>query len=172
MSRSSTSRVPTIDRALVERTLAAARASPRRRQNHNFHDNESHPCQRLINAILPDAYIQPHRHLEPHKDEMLVILRGRAGLVFFDDAGEVAEKKVLAEGGEVLAANIPHGVFHTLVALGGPVVVFEAKAGPYRPHAPEERAPFAPAEDSPQARDYLARLRALFAGERGSRESR
>ncbi|MBI3938478.1 MAG: hypothetical protein HY323_15995 [Betaproteobacteria bacterium] len=74
----------------MERTLAAARASPRRRQNHNFHDN----------------------------------------------------------------------------------VVFEAKAGPYRPHAPEERAPFAPAEDSPEARDYLARLRALFAGARGSRKSR
>lgn len=46
----------TIDSALIEWVLGEARASPRRRRHFNFHDSEQHPCQRLINAVLPDAY--------------------------------------------------------------------------------------------------------------------
>ena len=40
---------------------------------------------------------------------------------------------------------------------------FEAKAGPYTPHQPEELAPFAPREGAPEAALYLMRLRGLFA---------
>ena len=42
-------------------------------------------------------------------------------------------------------------------------VFLEAKAGPYSPLTLEERAPWAPAEDSEKASAYLADLRALFA---------
>lgn len=151
-----------IDRELIERVLEEARCSPRLRKNYNFHDRDDHPCQRLLNAILPLSYIQPHRHLDPVKAEMLVVLRGKVGLVFFDEAGNVVEKMLLEAGGEQLAANIPPGQFHTLVALDDGVVVFETKAGPYVPHMPEEKAPFAPGEEAQGTSNYLIYLRKLF----------
>lgn len=151
-----------IDQVLINRVLDEARRSPRLRKNFNFHDRDDHPCQRLLNAILPQSYIQPHRHLDPDKEEMLVILRGRVGLVFFDDAGNVVDKVLLEAGGERLAINIPPGQFHTIVALGDGAVVFEAKAGPYVPHAPQEKAAFAPEETAAEAGGYLNQLRELF----------
>jgi cupin fold WbuC family metalloprotein len=147
---------------LIEQILAEARRSPRLRKNFNFHRSAAHPCQRLVNAVLPGAYIQPHRHLDPDKEEMLVILRGRLGLVFFDEAGNVVGKTIIEEDGENLAVNIPVGMFHTAVALDGEAVVFEAKAGPYRPHTSAEKAEFAPGENVPQAAAYLERLKGLF----------
>ena len=150
-----------IDQALLDRVLREAAESPRLRKNFNFHDSAAHPCQRLVNAVLPGAYIQPHRHLDPHKEEMLVILRGRLGLVFFDDAGTVSGTRTLATGSEHLAVNIPAGRFHTAVALA-PSVVFEVKAGPYAPHLQSELAPFAPPEGAPDAARYFAWLRGLF----------
>jgi len=151
-----------VDGNVMDRLLAEAAKQPRRRKNLNFHLEHGDPCQRLLNAILPGSYVQPHRHLDRAKDEMLVILRGRLGLVFFDGAGGVMSRDVLDAAGPKLAVNIPHGVYHTAVALA-PLVMFEAKAGPYRPHAEGERAPFAPAEGSPEAPAYLQRLEALFA---------
>jgi cupin fold WbuC family metalloprotein len=150
-----------VDTVLLDRLLAEARTQARLRKNQNFHLDAKDPCQRLLNAIVPGAYVQPHRHLEHSKEEMLVILRGRLGLVFFDGAGGVMRSDVLDAGGPRIAVNIPHGVYHTAVALT-PAVVFEAKAGPYLPHAAGERAAFAPAEGTPEAAAYLKRLEALF----------
>jgi len=152
-----------IDETLIDSLLEAARASPRLRKNHNFHDRLDHPCQRLLNALLPDACIPPHRHLDPNKEELLLIVRGALGLVFFDDTGTVTQTVLLETGGPTLACNIPAGVFHTAVAFGEGAVVFEAKAGPYAPHRPEELAKFAPAEGDPRAADYRDSLKALFA---------
>ena len=160
----SKAKVGYVDSALLDRVLGEAAAAPRGRKNFNFHERPDHPCQRLINAVLPGSYIRAHRHLHDDKSEMLVALRGRLGLVFFDDAGNVTDTAVIDAAGDCLAVNIPNGQFHTAVALGGPVVVFEAKAGPYEPHMPEELAPFAPEEGSPGAADYLRRMEALFDG--------
>lgn len=153
----------TVDQALIDRVLAEARESARLRKNYNLHDSAAHPCQRLLNAVLPGAYIQPHRHLDPNKAEALVILRGRLGIVFFDEGGVVTGTVVLEAGGPSVAVNIPAGRFHGAAALA-PAVVFEAKAGPYMPHLPDEKARFAPEEGSPEAADYLARLTRLFDG--------
>lgn len=154
--------MPVIDQALLDRLLDEARRSPRHRKNFNFHDRDTHPCQRLINAVLPQAYIQPHRHLDPNKEEMLVMLRGRLGLVFFDEAGNVQDKMLLEAGGERPAAHIPAGQFHTIVAFDDGAVVFETKAGPYVPHAPREQAPFAPEEAAQNANNYLNYIKKLF----------
>jgi cupin fold WbuC family metalloprotein len=152
-----------IDRALLEAALSGARSSPRLRKNVNFHESALHPCQRLINAVLPDAYVRPHRHLDPAKEETLVILSGRLGLVLFDAVGNVIERALLEAGGPKLAATIPPATFHTAVAFDGGAVVFEAKAGPYLPHGPGETAEFAPPEGTPEGQAYLARLKDLFA---------
>ncbi len=117
----------------------------------------------MLNAIEPDSYIQPHCHRETSKDETLLIVKGRVGLVLFDKRGNVSQRALLAPLGEAFGANIPHSVFHTLVALDSGSVFFEAKAGPYVPFAASEKATWAPAEDDPLFVSYLAKLQQLFA---------
>jgi cupin fold WbuC family metalloprotein len=152
-----------IDRDFLDRVSSQAKASPRRRRNHNFHASESDACNRLLNAIEPDSYIQPHCHHEAAKDETLIIVRGQLGVIFFDERGAVIATAVLTPAGESVGVNIPHGMYHTLVALEPGSVFFEAKAGPYAPLTPQEKAPWAPAEGELRASSYLADLKRLFA---------
>ena len=156
------SKVQQVDSALIDDLLAQAHAAPRLRKNLNFHERESHPSQRLLNAIVPGSYVRPHRHLRENKEEFMIVVRGCLGVVLYDEQGAVTGKMKLDEGGPVRAVSIPTGVYHTAVALK-PTVIFEAKGGPYAPHLPEELAPFAPAEDSPQAAHYLLQMEALLA---------
>ena len=156
-----------IDRALLDEVCAEAAASPRRRKNRNFHPRDDHPAHRLLNAMQPDSYIPPHRHLDPDKDETFVVLRGLLGLVLFDDEGGMARCVTIGAGGAAIGVDIAHGTWHTAVALEPDTVFLEAKAGPYLPFTEAERAPWAPAENAPEAAPYLAILRAMIqAGDR------
>ncbi len=151
-----------IGQATLDLVSAQAKASPRKRKNLNFHARETDAAHRLLNAIEPGSYIPPHRHLDPAKDESILVVRGRLGAVFFDEAGRVVEHGVLVAGGPDVMINVPHGTFHTVVALEPGTVFFEAKAGPYLPLAAAERAAWAPQEGEAGAPNYLARLTALF----------
>ncbi|MGE5242590.1 MAG: WbuC family cupin fold metalloprotein [Bacteroidota bacterium] len=151
-----------INQDLLDQVSAQAQASPRRRKNYNFHVSEIDVCNRLLNAIEPDSYIQPHCHYDAEKDESLVIVRGRVGVVFFDAHGAITSQAVLEPGGAAVGVNIAHGVFHTLVGLAPGSVFFEAKAGPYAPLTAREKASWAPAEGDPQAAAFLARMKQLF----------
>jgi cupin fold WbuC family metalloprotein len=151
-----------IDAQLIDAVSAQAAASPRRRKNFNFHAQESAPANRLLNAIEPDSYVQPHRHLDPAKDETLVVLRGAVGLVVFDDKGGVVQHAILRAGTGALGVDLPHTTWHTFVGLEPGSVIFEAKAGPYMPLAREEKAYWAPAENDPAAGAYLETLIRLF----------
>ncbi|MDH5565437.1 MAG: WbuC family cupin fold metalloprotein [Myxococcales bacterium] len=155
--------VELIGAALLNGITREASRGARRRKNHNFHEPGAEGADRLLNAVEPGSYIQPHRHLAARKDETLVVLRGAFGLVFFDAAGTVTRSALARAGGEVLGANIPRGTYHTLVALEPGSVFFEAKAGPYAALEASERAPWAPAEGDPGAQGYLRELEALFA---------
>lgn len=147
---------------LLRNLTAEARKAPRRRRNYNFHTDDAAPCQRLLNAAEPDSYIAPHRHLDPTKDETILLLRGRLGVILFDETGDVTAQAVLDATGSRFGVTIAAGTFHTLVALATGSVFFEAKAGPYRPLAGDERAPWAPAEGNPTAAAYLAALHRSF----------
>lgn len=151
-----------IDAALLDEVSLEARLSPRLRRNRNFHVHNEQPGHRLLNAVEPGSYIMPHRHLEPTKDETLVVLRGRMGLVIFDDAGAVIRRSLLGPGAEALGADLPHGTWHTLVAVETGTVFLEAKAGPYRPLIDAEKACWAPAEGDPEAAAYLLQLERGF----------
>lgn len=151
-----------INRILLDRASVEAKASPRRRKNYNFHAFETDASHRLLNAMEPDSYIQPHRHLDASKDESIIALAGRFGMVFFDEAGNVTEAVTLSPNGDAAGVNIPHGVFHSVVALEPGSVFFEAKAGPYQALKPEEKSTWAPAEGEPGAAAYLEFLKALF----------
>ncbi|MCF8179450.1 MAG: WbuC family cupin fold metalloprotein [Sulfuritalea sp.] len=151
-----------IDDRLLDELCAVAAASPRRRKNHNFHQDDDHPAHRLLNAMQPDSYIAPHRHLDPNKDETFVVLRGLLGLLVFDDAGNVAKAVKVGAGETATGVDIPHGTWHTAIALLPDTVFLEAKSGPYLPFTEAERAPWAPTENSAEAAAYLAKLSAIL----------
>jgi len=151
-----------IDSALLKHVSELAAASPRGRKNFNFHRSEDDASHRLLNAIEPGSYIQPHRHLDPAKDETLIAMQGRLGAVVFDEAGSVVDMAVLVAGGERCGINLPHATYHTVLALEPGTVFFESKAGPYRPLELSEQAPWAPVEGARDAQAYLAALRTLF----------
>jgi cupin fold WbuC family metalloprotein len=109
--------------------------------------------------MQPDSYIPPHRHLDPDKDETFVVLRGLLGLVLFDDQGGIVRSVKVGAGGTAFGVDIPHGTWHTAMALEPDTVFLEAKAGPYLPFTEAERAPWAPAENTPEAGPYLGALK-------------
>ncbi len=152
-----------ITQAMLSALSREAQDSPRRRKNRNFHADNSAPANRLLNALEPDSYVRPHCHLASSKDETIVAVRGRFGVVMFDAAGEVTGQAVIAPSGDCVGVDIAHGTFHSIVALDSGSVFFEAKAGPYVPITATELAPWAPPEGEPAAVEYLGRLRALFA---------
>jgi cupin fold WbuC family metalloprotein len=151
-----------ITQTLLQEIVAEAAASPRRRKNRNLHPANESPAHRLLNAVQPDSYVQPHCHLDPAKDETIIALRGRFGVVLFEADGRVRSTAVLEPGGATLGIDIPHGTFHSLVALVPDSVFFEAKAGPYVAASAAERAAWAPAEGTVQAGAYLQEMRRLF----------
>lgn len=150
-----------LDQALFRDLTEQAAASPRGRQHHNFHAMEE-PCHRLAVGLQPSTYIPPHRHLSADKAETLLVLKGRLGVLIFDEAGQVREKRVLEAGGDCVGVDLPAGVFHGLVALAPDSLMFECKAGPYRPLSESEHASWAPREGEPGVAEYQAWMLAQF----------
>ncbi len=149
------------DATALEQTLAAANASPRRRANLNVHPTLDDPIQRMLNVFQPGTYVRPHRH-EPERFELFLALSGKAAVLTFDDAGCVSETAGLAPGGS-WAAELPGGVWHTVVSLAEGTALFEVKPGPYRPLRESDFAPWAPRDDTAGAAALLRRWEALAA---------
>ncbi|HET9794445.1 MAG TPA: WbuC family cupin fold metalloprotein [Thermoanaerobaculia bacterium] len=148
-----------ITRETIRTVSREAASSPRRRKNRNLHAMED-PVHRLLNGMEPGTYVRPHRHLHPPKSETALVVAGRIGILFFDDAGSVLERRALEAGGETIGADFPPEAWHTLVALSPGSVFFETKAGPYAPPPEADLASWSPPEGSADA----ARLELLWRG--------
>ena len=151
-----------VTRELAAQLSAEAKLNPRLRKNYNLHPSDESCCHRLLNAIEPDSYIRPHRHLDTEKDEAFILISGRLGVVTFSDDGAVTETVLLSHVSGNLAADVPHGVYHTALSLESGTLFYETKAGPYRQLDEEEKAMWAPEDTDPQAQAFLVRLRSLF----------
>jgi len=148
-----------------ENLLTAAAHSERLRMHENLHNSFSDPCQKLFNAICPNSYIRPHRHLLDPKDETLIAIKGLFGLFIFSDEGSLqsielfgsqdySEKYSIAFGVEV-----PSSAWHTVISLVEKSILFEVKSGPFNPHLSKEYARWAPEEGSSLAHEYNQNLR-------------
>lgn len=151
-----------VTRELLGRITAEALHSPRLRKNHNIHPSDTSRCQRLLNAIEPASYIRPHRHLDPEKDEAFILMSGRLGIILFADDGTVTETVLLSQANGNLAADIPHGAYHTALSLESGTLFYETKAGPYLPLTEDEKASWSPEDGDPAAQQYLEQLRGFF----------
>jgi cupin fold WbuC family metalloprotein len=156
---------------LVEAVVEQARHSPRRRMNYNFHaGNEDNP-HRFLNVFLEGSYVQPHRHKSAPKAESFIVLRGHMVAMVFDDSGAVVSGHILGPGPyvgrvpvRVGSGVVAHGIdlapglWHTVAALTPVAVCYEVKPGPWDAATDKEMAPWAPAEGSPDAAEYLRAL--------------
>lgn len=135
---------------LIKSVSDKAKASPRRRINYNFHQSYDDTLQRLLNAAEPGTYIQPHKHEDPDKTEVFIILKGSVVVVEFDDKGNVIDHVILntekSGANTARAVEIPPGAWHTFITLKAGSVLYEAKDGPYRQAVDKNFAPWAPKE--------------------------
>jgi cupin fold WbuC family metalloprotein len=148
-----------IDRNLLDLATTRARTNPRRRALLRYHEFPE-PVQRMLNALEPDSYARPHRHVTPPKVEVFLVLRGRAIVVRFDDSGAILEAPEIAAGGPRHGVEVPPGVWHMALALEPDTVFYEVKEGPYDPARDKSFAPWSPPEDDAVAgRRYLEGIR-------------
>ena len=117
------------------------------------------PVNRLLNALEPGTYLRPHRHLNPKKDEIFLLLRGRIAVFLFDNKGEITQTQILDPKEGVYGAEIKAGTWHGLLVLESGSVIYEIKEGPFAPLAPENFAPWSPApEDTKGVAKYMELL--------------
>ncbi len=147
-----------IDLSLISALSDKAQQAPRRRINLNFHHGDPDVFQRMLNALEPGSYVQPHKHQSPDKDEVFVILRGRLAVLTFSDAGEIEDSIVLDASQGQFACEVPARTWHMIAALEPGTVVFEFKHGPYDPTTDKVFAPWAPAENHPDSEKYIRKL--------------
>lgn len=124
-----------IDESLLNEVSSQAKASPRLRMNHNFHQSLEDKCHRMLNAVEPGTDIPIHRH--PTKDESFVVLRGKVRSTTYNDDGSVIDSVVLCHEDGLYGVDIPKGVWHKLESLEPGSVVFECKEGPFVEHKVE-----------------------------------
>jgi cupin fold WbuC family metalloprotein len=148
--------VRTITQQHIDSLIADAAAADRLRTIFRLHEHEE-PVQRMVNAVLPGSYVTPHQHAAPPKVELMAILRGRMAMVEFWPDGEVREAHLLDESGPLKIVDIAPATYHCMVAIT-PAAVLEIIQGPYHAETHKQFAPWAPAEGSDQAADYLAAL--------------
>ncbi len=144
-----------IDNHLIDLISTQAQSSIRQRKNYNFHKLAEDPFQRLINAIEPYSYIQPHKHESPDKREVFFILRGKMVVVQFDDYGVITDHMVLDASNGNIAAEIPEKTWHTVISLEKGSVAYETKDGPYDPRDDKNFAHWAPKEGDSSCKLYI-----------------
>ena len=102
-----------IQRSLLQQLSTTAAAGARLRTNHNFHTPEAEEANRLLNAVEPGSYIQPHRHSQRSKDESILVVRGRMKLHLEAEDGRIQ----IHELGPGEHARIPTGCRHRFEAV-------------------------------------------------------
>lgn len=119
----------------------------------------------MLNALSVGTYIPPHRHADKHQSEGFILLRGKLGLLIFDEDGNVnlAHSRVLSPADGIYGIEVPPMTWHALVTLEDSVI-YEVKGHPNGGFVMERDksfAPWAPLEGSPDAQNYLVHLTAI-----------
>ena len=141
-----------IDKKLMNNLTEEAKQAARLRTHYNLHSSLDAPIHRLCIAAEPDTYMRPHRHQD--KWELLVLLKGQASLILFDDDGTVIEKLYLSEN-STSVIEIERGVWHVFYSEISGTILLEVKAGPYIPISSKDFAYWAPEEGTEKTIEML-----------------
>ncbi|MEJ2181789.1 MAG: WbuC family cupin fold metalloprotein [Gammaproteobacteria bacterium] len=144
-----------IDHNLLEQLSLQAQSSPRLRNNYNLHPILQDPVQRLCNAMEPNTYVRPHRHPQPDKWELFLVIRGVALILAFDDLGKITQRVELCSEGPVYGVEIPANTWHTVTSVKAGTILFEIKRGPYEQLSDKDFANWAPAEGDTNCLKYI-----------------
>lgn len=129
-----------IDKKLLDSLTEKARLSERLRMNYDLRDSSEDGSMRMLNALEPGTEIPIHRHMMTSED--VVVLRGRAEEILYNDNGEVLERCLMTPGGieegSVSAIHVPKGQYHTCKSLESGTVIIEFKNGKYDPNGTED----------------------------------
>ncbi len=128
-----------IDKQLMNELTERAKTSLRLRMNYDLRDSADDESQRMLNAIEPGTVIPIHRHTKTSED--VIVLRGRAEEVFFDDKGDETGRWLLVPGSDTPAIHVPMGQYHTCQSLESGTVIMEFKNTKYDPIATEDFLP-------------------------------
>jgi cupin fold WbuC family metalloprotein len=137
----------------IEQLIWQAKKPDRKRAILRLHEDEE-LMQRMVNAVVPGTYVQPHKHEDPDKVELFSILKGKVAVLKFNNIGEVEAVLDLDEHGPIKIVEIPPRTYHSIVALQ-PSALLELIDGPYVEATHKQMASWAPTENSPKANDYL-----------------
>ena len=128
------------DNQFLNQLTAQARISPRLRQHYDLRDSEKDQSQRMLNAIEPGTVIPIHRHTGT--SEEVVVLRGQAEEVFFDDQGHETGRWLLSPAGtaphSAPGIHVPMNQYHTCQSLESGTIIIEFKNTPYDPETTED----------------------------------
>lgn len=122
-----------IDQAFAQSIVKQAEESPRRRKNYNYHQTYEEVVNRMLNAMQADTYVQPHKHEDPDKHEIFLILTGKAAVIEFDNTGKIIDYYIVEAGTGKFGVEIAPRIWHTIIPLVDGTVVYEIKEGPYSP---------------------------------------
>jgi cupin fold WbuC family metalloprotein len=147
--------------SMLEHIVEASRKSSRGRIILPFHKNSGDRLQRMLNALQPESYIQPHRHENPPKSESILVLRGSICFITFTETGDIEEVFFLRAESPAVGIDSEPGSYHTFFALEPDTVLFEVKPGPYGADTEKQSAPWSPAESSDEAGEYFLNLKRL-----------
>ena len=147
-----------INDEFLDLTSAKAKSSPRLRMNYNFHPRYEDMINRLLNAMEPWTYIQPHKHENPDRFEIFLALRGRFVVFIFDENGEIVDHAILDAREGKYGVEIPPKTYHMLMSLESGSVAYEIKEGPYNPLNAKNLASWAPPEGDANVREYIKQL--------------
>lgn len=147
-----------ISKDLIEKVVTKAKKVPRKRMNHNFHASFDDPINRMLNAMEPGTYCRPHKHENPDKREVFIVLRGKLAVILFNDDGKIMRVIKLIPKEGFYGAEIPAKTWHTIVSLEQGSIAYEIKDGPYNVEDDKNFAPWAPEEDSLEAPAYLKNI--------------
>ncbi|WP_218079333.1 WbuC family cupin fold metalloprotein [Anthocerotibacter panamensis] len=149
---------------LLEATAQQARATPRLRQNHNFHELGER-VQRFVNVLQPGTYVRPHCHLRaPGRNgfEFFLVLHGALGILILDAAGSIIQQECVSALGPTRGLEVAQGTYHTLIALAPDTAILEIKEGPYEVATDKNFLEGYPLEGTPEAQAQVAAWEPLF----------
>ncbi|MCD4790754.1 MAG: WbuC family cupin fold metalloprotein [Bacteroidales bacterium] len=147
-----------IDSLLFKDMALKSGKAKRKRAHLTFHKTDDDTLQRMLNAMQPGTYLQPHKHEDPDKREVFICLTGKMLVVEFDYNGEIADYMILDAESKDYAAEIAPCVYHTVICLEPNSIAYELKDGPYNPIDDKNFASWAPKEGEKGCEEYNQKI--------------